>query len=83
MDFIITKTNSFLKDANTSEFLIAEMKKQTQEHQFHFRLFDDDRVMYFEGFSKKKWDFQPLDDFGISYGCTEIQYWNNNKFELT
>lgn len=41
-----------------------------------FRLLDDDSNVYLEGVMRVM-DFQPLDDFGISYGCTEIQYMEN------
>ena len=48
---------------------------------FKFRMLDDDGEIYFEGLSDDNRTedlFAPLDDFGMpSYGCTEIQYWND------
>ncbi len=43
-------------------------------HKFMFRLLDDDKVVYFLGYSTLDSDFVPLDYYGESYGCTEIQY---------
>lgn len=43
-----------------------------------FRLRDDDGTVYFIGRILTRpgdeADFEPLDDFGAAYGCTEIQY---------
>lgn len=43
-----------------------------------FRLRDDDGTTYFIGRILTRpgdeADFEPLDDFGAAYGCTEIQY---------
>lgn len=38
-----------------------------------FRLLDDDNNVYFEGRCIEM-NFDPLDDIGHGYGCTEIQY---------
>jgi len=51
-----------------------------------FKLYDDDKELYFEGYSKPnqtEWEwFAPLDRIGASYGCTEIHYRNaEGKFE--
>ena len=36
-----------------------------------FELFDDDRNKYFEGvITGDSWGFEPLDHFGVSFGCT-------------
>lgn len=83
MSFIIEKISSFLQDENTVEFLEKEKFKQNKKHCFSFKLFDDDGVEYFNGLSSKKWDFEPLDEFGLAYGCTEIKYWNENKYMTT
>lgn len=48
---------------------------QTQQ----FRLLDDDKNIYFEGFmipTDTEMIFYPLDTIGLSYGCTEIQILN-------
>lgn len=42
-----------------------------------FRMFDDDKHLYYEGRSKEI-GFEPLDDFGMpNAGCTYIEYLNN------
>jgi len=83
MSFIIEKVISLLEDKNMDSFLNKERNKQTQKHRFSFKLFDDDGIEYFKGLSSTKWDFQPLDEFGIGYGCTEIKYWDKNKYVTT
>lgn len=42
----------------------------------HFRMLDDNRELYYEGFIIGDYDgFEPLDDFGTpDSGCTIIQY---------
>lgn len=50
-----------------------------------FRLKDDDGTVYCEGrlVGKGADGFEPLDDFGMpGLGCTEIEYWENGKWEL-
>lgn len=42
-----------------------------------FRLLDDDGNIYFYGYSDDSSDFDPLDYYGTSYGCTAIQYKND------
>ena len=49
-------------------------------HKFMFRLLDDDKVVYFLGYSTLDSDFVPLDYYGKSYGCTEIQYKVNGRW---
>ena len=49
-----------------------------------FRLLDDDGIVYFNGvyYGDMSEDaFSPLDDYGSSWGCTDIQYLENNKWE--
>lgn len=44
-----------------------------------FRVCDDDGNWYFKGFATTNDDeraFQPLDNLGVAYGCTYIEYWN-------
>lgn len=38
-----------------------------------FRVFDDDRNLYFEGRMDTA-DFEPLDDLGRAYGATTLKY---------
>ena len=83
MNYIIEKIAPFLQDENTLTFLKKEKVKQNKKHRFRFKLLDDDGFEYFSGLSSKKWDFQPLDEFGLTYGCSEIQYWDENKYKTT
>jgi hypothetical protein len=46
-----------------------------------FRLLDDDDIVYFEGFSSDSSSFNALDTLGVAYGCTDIQYLENGKWE--
>jgi hypothetical protein len=46
-----------------------------------FRLLDGDGEIYFEGIATLDEEFQPLDDFGRSYGCTSIQYKEQGKWK--
>lgn len=42
-----------------------------------FKLYDGDGILYFEGKLLDDPDldgFEPLDSFGIDFGCTEIRY---------
>jgi hypothetical protein len=50
-----------------------------------FRLLDDDKEVYCEGYfvdltpDQRCQQFEPLDDYGKpALGCTEIQYWEND-----
>ena len=47
---------------------------------YMFRLLDDDKETYFMGYCKNPDSFAPLDDYGASYGCTEIQYKVDRKW---
>lgn len=46
-----------------------------------FRLRDDDGITYFKGYSNDSNSFFPLDTLGVSYGCNEIQYYQDGKWE--
>jgi len=49
---------------------------------YKFRLLDDDGEVYYKGFSGNNSSFSPLDDFGMpNAGCTDIQYFENGKWE--
>lgn len=66
-------------EAGTQEFK-ACIDKFEAGQQFKFRLLDDDKIVYFNGFSDDSTSesaFDPLDMYGAEYGCTEIQYLNN------
>ena len=49
-----------------------------------FRLLDDDGEVYFYGLSDSDNDeqaFEPLDFFGTTWGCVDIQYKVNGRYE--
>lgn len=48
---------------------------------FKFRMRDADGEVVLEGRSTVRDVFDPLDDFGRSYGLVEIQYWNGAKWD--
>jgi len=53
---------------------------------YYFELFDDDSILYARGYSNDNQSddlFEPLDNWGTSYGCTDIKYRNltTNKME--
>ena len=59
--------------------------KSSTEPTHEFRLLDSDGVIYFSGFStdnETEGLFDPLDYFGESYGCTDIQYKFKNKWTI-
>lgn len=49
----------------------------------HFKVLDDDGIVYFWGVCSDDSSFAPLDCCGVGYGCTEIQYKNpkTGKYE--
>lgn len=78
MNFVITNiVENSLKD----DLLIQRHSSlKTDKYKFPFRMYDDDRNLYFEGLSKLNFSFDPLDELGYSTGCTEIHYLENGKF---
>ena len=45
-----------------------------------FRIFDDDKILYYEGVMSPECNFEPLDDFGMpNAGCVSIHIWNSKK----
>ena len=81
MAFVITHINfPELKEFEKKPLGNDEAVKN-EKHQFKFKLFDDDGIPYFEGLSSIINSFEPLDNFGKSYGCTEIHYLINEKFK--
>lgn len=48
---------------------------------YKFRLLDDDDEVYFVGLSGSSSSFDPMDGFGSAFGCTDIQYFENGKWE--
>lgn len=76
-------SGEYTTDAKTIADFIAENPSPRWNS---FRLLDDDKYLYFEGIYnglKESGDkaFEPLDDFGGSYGCTELQYFENGNWK--
>ncbi len=59
-------------------------KIEADPHGEAFQMYDDDGTLYFEGIFCGNADttgFEPLDDFGFSFGCTEIRYLSAKSLE--
>ena len=78
MNFIIT--NIIEQSLKDNELLTRHLAMETENHKYKFKMFDDDGNLYYEGYSKINYTFEPLDDFGRNAGCTEIHYLENNNF---
>jgi hypothetical protein len=79
MNFIITNISEpSLKD---EKLLQRHSSLKTEKHKFHFKMYDDDRNLYYEGLSKINFSFDPLDEMGYGAGCTEIHYLENGRFK--
>lgn len=65
------------------EQVIPETELIIQKYPKRFKLLDDDEIVYFYGRMKDTNDmdeFEPLDEIGTSYGCTDIQVWENDEW---
>lgn len=66
-----------------SEDFPAHYKLSISEIQYicpiKFILLDDDDVIYFEGYMSD-YTFEPLDELGEAYGCTELRYFENDRW---
>ena len=71
-DWNITKWCKSITDSGKDEQTHRDTKGMTES----FRLLDDDGTIYAYGKAKEGVDFEPLDYYMYSYGCTEIQYKN-------
>jgi len=75
LGFVMTKNTKHVSDSG-----IDETRQVTVPRQFgqKFRLLDDDDQVYFYGYmynGEQDFDeFTPLDYYGASYGCTDLQY---------
>lgn len=69
----------YISANETKEEAILRFERLKKKCNKKFRVCDDDGNWYFKGFATTNDDeraFQPLDDLGVSYGCTYIEYWN-------
>ena len=46
-----------------------------------FRVFDDDGILYAEGYTDDSSSFKPLDYAMADWGCTEIKYLEGEEWE--
>ena len=81
----INYTKNHITDETFSSLVIGNKDEHTKLINRKFKLLDDDGDLYFEGELKCDSEtdgseelFLPLDTIGASYGCTEIQYTNDN-----
>lgn len=68
----------------TIEETEARFKRLKSKCNKRFRVLDDDGIPYFWGYATTNDDeraFQPLDEVGIDYGCTYIEYYNSETKE--
>jgi hypothetical protein len=56
---------------NATDEQLKEVKKDCKHH---FKLYDDDGELYYEGYSDDDSSFSPLDWAMADSGCTEIKY---------
>ena len=64
------------------EFAVMYHQPLDAAYKYPFRLLDDDNIVYFIGLSAIEDDFNPIDYYGIDYGCVWIQYKDNNKWVI-
>jgi len=73
-------TKDIIDDGEANGVKSADWEDNVECNDFtviEFRLLDDDKNVYFEGLMRLH-DFEPLDDFGRGWGCTELQYINEH-----
>lgn len=80
MKFIITYINPLLSNDFPKDFISNQKKEKSEKLKFKFRLLDGDKNVYFEGLASRNDSFKPLDFFGNEFGCTELQYFENERF---
>ena len=79
--YFITTNCACISDSGEDEL---RNQSQSTEGMHKFRLLDDDGEIYFYGYCKTCDDedaFAPLDEYGAAFGCTEIQYLNEDTGE--
>ena len=67
------KVEKFIKVGEHYSVLLLDMGQGTA-----FKLKDDDGILYFRGKCLDDSSFSPLDEFGAAYGCTILEYRNND-----
>lgn len=81
-------TLNFMDDVNNPQGLCATPLHGNPDAPlpYQFRMYDDDKELCFEGYSSNddsEAAFNPLDEYGVAFGCTEIRYLNikTNEWE--
>ena len=74
-DFLANEITS-ITGPRDSKMNVSKIIEEGEE----FQMFDDDGILYYEGFITGDYDgFEPLDDYGTpDSGCTEIRYKNKD-----
>lgn len=80
MEFRITIVDQILFDDFPSDFILRQKSGITSKFKYTFRLLDGDKNIYFEGVATRNDSFDPLDFFGNEFGCTDLQFLENEKF---
>lgn len=80
MPFIFTKIHFNDLMEFEKSLLTIDAKLRNEKFKYKFKMFDDG-ILNLEGLSTNSTTFDPLDDFGTSYGCTEIHYLINGKYQ--
>ncbi len=80
MEYRITYINPLLVSDFQEDFILNQKKEISNKFKFKFRLLDGDKNIYFEGLSTGCDSFDPLDFFGSEFGCTDLQYFEDEKF---
>ena len=68
----------------SSGVVLSPDEIKSHPDRIHFKMYDDDAELYYEGFSIGGQGFEPLDDFGMpNAGCTDIKQRNKEtgKYE--
>ena len=79
--YFITKVCKSISDDGRSHYKNAD---KNHSGLFKFRLLDDDGCVYFYGYSDDcsgEDAFAPLDEYGVNFGCTDIQYIENGVYK--
>ncbi len=75
--YTITKWCKAITDSGKDETVRSKPKELNHK----FRLLDDDGCVYAYGYCSNNYSFAPLDRYEGDYGCTDIQYLENGKWE--
>lgn len=80
MEYRIRHIAPLLVNEFPEDFILNQKKEISNKFKFKFRLLDGDRNIYFEGLATRNDFFEPLDFLGSEFGCTDLQYFEHEKF---